>query len=184
MKKDKRSIILILLYAVFLACSFLYDFKPGREIGANFGDFALTMLRIVPPAFVLIGLFEVWVKRETIEKHLGTESGPICYLWAILLSSTTVGGLYVAFPISYSLYRKGARLSVIFTYLGSAAITRIPMAIIEASMLGLKFTVIRFAVSIPLVILSAILLEKYLLRRGFTMSHPDDKTTKIGKQPV
>jgi len=181
MKHGKRSFIIIIIYGLFVAFSFILDFHPGREIGSNFGDFTLTMLRIVPAAFIVISLFEVWVKRETVEKHLGTGSGPLAYFWAVLLSSTTVGGIYVAFPLSYTLYKKGARLSVIFTYLSSAAITRIPMSIFEASLLGIKFTAIRFMVSLPLVILVSILLEKYLLRRGFTMSHPDKLPASTAK---
>ena len=181
MKQGKRNAVIVVAYAIFLIVSFLLEFKPGQQIGLNFSSFALAMLRIVPPAFVLIGLFEVWVKRETVEKHLGTDSGIRGYLGAILLSSTTVGGIYVAFPVSYSLYKKGARLSVIFTYLSSAAITRIPMAIFEASFLGVKFTIIRFLVSLPLVILGSILLEKYLLRRGFKMNHPDKQIVSTVK---
>ena len=181
MKLSKRNAIILVAYAIFLIVSFLIGFKPGQQIGMNFSSFALTMLLIVPFAFILIGLFEVWVKRETVEKHLGVESGIWGYLWAILLSSTTVGGIYVAFPVSYSLYRKGARLSVIFTYLSSAAITRIPMAVFEASLLGVKFTIIRFLVSLPLVILSSILLEKYLTKHGFKMKHPDKQATSTAK---
>ena len=181
MKPGKRNAVILVAYAIFLIVSFLIEFKPGQQIGLNFSSFALTMLRIVPFAFILIGLFEVWVKKETVEKHLGIESGVRGYLWAILLSSTTVGGIYVAFPVAYSLYKKGARLSVIFTYLSSAAITRIPMAIFEASILGAKFTAIRFLVSLPLVILSSILLEKYLLRRGFKMNHPDKQQISTAK---
>jgi len=181
MKDSKRSLIILIIFGLFVCLSFMLDFQPGQEIGFNFGNFAMTMLRIVPFAFVIISLFEVWVKRETVEKHLGTESGPLSYLWAVLLSSTTVGGIYVAFPLSYTLYKKGARLSVVFTYLSSAAITRIPMSIFEASLLGIKFTAIRFMVSLPLVILVSILLEKYLLRRGFIMKHPDEQATSIVK---
>jgi uncharacterized membrane protein YraQ (UPF0718 family) len=181
MKHDKRSTIIIIIYGLFVGFSFMLDFEPGREIGFNFGNFTLTMLPIVPLAFILIGLFEVWVKRETVEKHLGTGSGPLSYLWAVLLSGTTVGGIYVAFPLSYTLYQKGARLSVIFTYLSSAAITRIPMVTFEASLLGIKFTAIRFIVSLPLVILVSILLEKYLLRHGFKMSHPDEQAITSAK---
>ena len=181
MKLSKRNAVILVAYAIFLMVSFLIEFEPGQQIGLNFSGFALTMLSIVPFAFIIIGLFEVWVKRETVEKHLGVESGIRGYLWAILLSSTTVGGIYVAFPVSYSLYRKGARLSVIFTYLSSAAITRIPMAVFEASLLGVKFTIIRFLVSLPLVILSSILLEKYLTKHGFKMSHPDKQAISTAK---
>lgn len=154
-------------YLAFLAASWWTGFNPGLDISHNFAIFSAAMLKILPGAFILIGLFEVWVKRETVEKHLGEGSGVKGYLWVILLSGTTVGGLYLAFPVAYALYSKGARLSVIFTYLGAAAICRIPMTILEASFLGVKFTVIRWLVSLPLVIITSILLGNYLTRRGY-----------------
>jgi len=112
-------------------------------------------------------LFEVWVKKEKVEKHLGRESGFIAYIWVILLAGTTVGGLYVAFPVAYSLYHKGAKLSVVFTYVGAAAICRIPIVIFEASFMGIKFSLIRLFVSIPLVIVSSIWLGNYLGKRNY-----------------
>ena len=87
----------------------------------------------------------------------------------MLLAGTTVGGLYVAFPVAYSLYSKGAKLSVIFTYLGAAAICRVPMAIFEASFMGIKFTRIRLLVSLPLVIVASMLLGNYLTKRNYKL---------------
>ena len=136
-------------------------------MGRHFGLFALDMLKILPCAFILIGLFEVWVKKETVEKHLGEGSLVRGYLWALLLAGTTVGGLYVAFPVAHSLYKKGAKLSVIFTYISAAAVFRVPMAVFEASFMGLKFTAIRFSVSLPLIILSSILLGIYLKKKEY-----------------
>ena len=128
------------------------------------------MLKILPCAFILIGLFEVWVKRETVEKHFGDESGIRGYLWGILLAGTSVGGLYVSFPVAYSLYNKGAKLSIIFTYISASGICRIPMTIFEASFIGIKFTIIRFLVSLPLVIISSILLGNYLTKRNYEIA--------------
>jgi len=125
------------------------------------------MLKVLPCAFILIGLFEVWVKRETVEKHLGEKSGFRGYLLGILLASTTVGGLYVAFPVAYSLYSKGAKLGVIFTYIGASAVCRVPMTIFEASFLGVKFSAIRLLVSIPLVVITSMLLGSYLKKRNY-----------------
>ncbi len=127
------------------------------------------MLKILPCAFILIGLFEVWVKKEIIEKHLGEESGIKGYIWAILLAGTIAGGLLVAFPIAYSMYNKGAKLSIVFTYIGAAAICRVPMAMFEASFMGVKFTAIRLLVSLPLVIVTSILLGNYLSKRNYKM---------------
>jgi len=71
----------------------------------------IYLLKILPCAFILLGLFEVWVKKEVIKKHLGEESCMKGYAWVVLLAGTIAGGLLVAFPIAYSLYNKGAKLS-------------------------------------------------------------------------
>ncbi len=90
----------------------------------------------------------------------------------MLLAGATVGGLYLAFPVAYSLYGKGAKLSVIFTYLGAAAVCRVPMTIFEASFMGIKFTAIRLLVSLPLVIIASILLGNYLTKRNYKINRP------------
>jgi len=168
MKHSKM--LLIFGYFGFLGASFLWGFEPGVKIGRNFILFSIEMLKILPCAFVLIGLFEVWVKKETVEKHLGAEAGIRGYLWSFVLAGTTVGGLYVAFPVAYSLYRKGARLGVIFSYIAAAAICRIPMTIFEASFLGAKFSIIRLLVSLPLVIVSSILLGGFLEKKQYRLT--------------
>jgi len=160
-------IAIISSYVVFVAISWVSGYGPGIEVSHNFASFSLDMLKVLPCAFILIGLFEVWVKKETVEKHFGEKSGMKGYLWGILLASTTVGGLYVAFPVAYSLYSKGAKLSVIFTYIGASAICRVPMTIFEASFLGIKFTVIRLLVAIPLVVMTSMLLGDYLRNRKY-----------------
>ncbi|MFC1861708.1 permease [Chloroflexota bacterium] len=163
-------IAIISAYAIFIALSWIMGVVPGREISHNFASFSLDMLKVLPCAFILIGLFETWVKKETIEKHFGEKSGARGYLWGILLASTTVGGLYVAFPVAYSLYSKGAKLGVIFAYIGASAICRVPMTIFEASFLGVKFSAIRILVTIPLVIITSMLLGGYLTKRKYKIA--------------
>jgi uncharacterized membrane protein YraQ (UPF0718 family) len=160
----------LVAYVAFIVVSLWLSYSPGEEIARNFATFSLDMLKIIPGAFILIGLFDVWVKRETVEKHLGEGSGIQAYIWVVLLAGATVGGLYVAFPIAYSMYHKGARLSVIFTYVGAAAVCRIPMTIFEASFLGIRFSAIRLAVSLALVIISAVLLSNYLKKRNYKIT--------------
>jgi len=169
-------LVIISSYVTFLIASWIFEFNPGKEISHNFGSFSLEMLKIIPCAFILIGLFEVWVKRETAVKYFGEGSGIRGYLWGVLLASTTIGGLYVALPVAYSLHSKGAKLSVIFTYLGASAICRIPMTIFEASFLGIKFSSIRLLVSIPLVIVTSILLGDYLTKRNYKIVEGKEET--------
>ena len=70
-------------------------------------------------------------------------------------------------PVAASLRGQGARLGLVLAYLGLAGVCRVPMALFEASFLGPAFTVVRFAVSLPLVILVSELLGAWLERRGY-----------------
>ncbi|MBA7512802.1 hypothetical protein ES705_04810 [subsurface metagenome] len=63
-RNTKIKISYISGYALFLIASFVFGFNPGREIGYNFISFLVYMLKILPCAFILIGLFEVWVKKK------------------------------------------------------------------------------------------------------------------------
>ena len=57
-------IAIISSYAIFIAVSWALSFDPGREISHNFASFSLDMLKVLPCAFILIGLFEIWVKER------------------------------------------------------------------------------------------------------------------------
>jgi len=161
-RRHTKDYLLVMIFSVFVVFSFIFDFEIGVGIFENFYSFFLTMIKFIPAVFLLIGLFDVWVEKELIEKHLGEDSGFMAYLWALILASTTVGGLYVAFPLAAAIYKKGASPRIIFTYLGAAAVCRIPMTLFEASYVGVKFTVLRWVISIPLIIFSSILLEKLI----------------------
>ena len=178
--KKKNYIYLFLTgaYLLFILFSLLTNYRPGKDIALHFITYFKDMIKIIPFAFLLIGLFEVWVKKETVEKHLGERSGAMSYIWAILLGSTTIGPLIVALPVASSLYQKGAGLKVVFTYVGSSAVCRISMTIFEASYMGIKFTLIRYAVSIPLVILGSILLGNYLEKRNYKIKDCETAAAK------
>jgi uncharacterized membrane protein YraQ (UPF0718 family) len=170
MFKKNFKFIVIGIYFLFVIFSFIYGFNSGEKLGKSFLDFAMPIFKIMPFIFILVALFEVWVKREIIEKHFGEESGVKGFVWAILLSTTTVLSLYSAFPVAYSLYRKGAKLSVIFTYIGASGLCRIVMTTFEISFMGLKFTLIRLFVSLPLVIIFSICLGNYLKDKNYQIT--------------
>ncbi len=171
MKKGEIiSIGLSVLFILFISISFLINYNDGEKTGVAFVNVMLSMLQIIPFAFILIGLFEVWIKKETVMKHLGDESGIKGYFWVLLLAGFTVGGLFVAFPLAETLRKKGASLKVIFAYLGFAGTVRIPMTIFEISFLGLPFTIVRLLVTIPLFLLIGIVIGTILKNKNFQFS--------------
>jgi len=169
LKQISIKSIYFILFLVFIIASFSIDYSPGINIGKNFKDFSLQMIFVLPPIFILIGLFDVWIKKETIIKHLGKDKGIMSFVWVFLLAAPMAGGLLPGFPIAYSLYQKGARLSVVLVFLGAIGVGRIPMIFFESTFLGWKFTVIRLIASIPLVIIAGIILGKILDKDGYKL---------------
>ncbi|MFW5885811.1 MAG: permease [Halanaerobium sp.] len=163
-KTNKLNYVIFTIFVAFIGASYFWNFDLGERIGSNFMIFARDMISILPPAFILIGLFDVWVSRKSIENNFGHTSGFKKYIYAILLAATTVGGTFVAFPVANTLYHKGANYSSIFTYVTAASLVMIPMSIMEASILGIKFTAIRIGVSLPLVIISSIILGNFFTK--------------------
>ncbi|HPR59232.1 MAG TPA: hypothetical protein PK915_12775, partial [Bacteroidales bacterium] len=85
------------------------------------------------------------------------------------LSMAQVGPLYGAFPVAYLLWKKGTSVRNIFIYLGAFCTIKIPMLTFEIGFLGWKFSLIRTLLSIPLIVLIAILLDRYFIKHKFEM---------------
>lgn len=169
MTKQQKNYMIFLTFILFSAVSLILRIDLGIRMWNNFLLFAKDMMLILPPAFILIGLFDVWAKRETIEKHFGQSNSLVRFIWSILLASTTVGGTFVAFPLANSLYHKGAKYSSILTYVTAASLFMIPMTIMESSMLGLKFTLIRLISSVPFIITGAIIIGRHLEKTSYAL---------------
>lgn len=150
------------IFTVFLLGSLSIGFDPGRQIYSNFSQFILEMASFLPIMFLLIGLFDVWVPKERIERHIGHESGLLGSFWVILLATLQAGPLYGAFPVAYILSKKGASVRNIFIYLGTFSCMKIPLLTFEIGFLGLKFSLLRTIFSLPVFIIIGILMEKIL----------------------
>ncbi|MDD5382162.1 MAG: permease [Candidatus Margulisbacteria bacterium] len=152
----------VVIFAVFLLGSLSLGFDPGKQIYSNFSQFILEMASFLPIMFLLIGLFDVWVPREGIERHIGQESGLLGAFWVILLATLQAGPLYSAFPVAYILSKKGASVRNIFIYLGTFSCMKIPLLTFEIGFLGLKFSLLRTLFSLPVFFIIGVLMEKYL----------------------
>jgi len=95
-----------------------------------------------------------------LEKHIDSESGVKGIFLVILLAMLQAGPLYGAFPVAHILYKKGASIRNIFVYLGAFSSMKLPMLGIEIGYLGIKFTVLRTLISLPLFICIGFVMEK------------------------
>jgi uncharacterized membrane protein YraQ (UPF0718 family) len=99
--------------------------------------------------------------------YLGGKNLPLTTGLAALFGSITIMSGFIAFPVAAALQRKGARLSFLFTYIGASGVCRIPMTLFKASFLGLEFTILRYAVAVPLIALSSEIMGSYLQKREY-----------------
>jgi uncharacterized membrane protein YraQ (UPF0718 family) len=157
-------------FAVFSVGSFWLGFDPGKTIYQSFTKSFIEMITFIPFLFIIVGLFDVWFPKEKIEKHIGKDSGIKGILTVIVLAMLQAGPLYGAFPVAYILYKKGASIKNIFIYLGAFSTLKIPMLGIEIGYLGLKFTLARTLVALPLFILIGYFMEWYLKNRNFKVN--------------
>jgi uncharacterized membrane protein YraQ (UPF0718 family) len=161
LKIIKRYRVFILLLLVNLAALVIFP-DVGSEAFRLTGSNLLEMLSVLPPIFILLGLLDVWVKRETMIKYMGENSGLIGILIAFFIGSAAAGPLYAAFPVAGVLLKKGTKMSNVFIMLGAWSTTKIPLILFEASALGLKFMLIRLAMDIIGVAIIAYITEKAL----------------------
>jgi len=165
--KKHRNYVWVAAYVILTILSFILGFNPGKAVFTNFTQSFVEMITFVPFLFIIVGLFDVWVPKERIQKHIGQESGVKGIVLVVLLAMLQAGPLYGAFPVAYLLYRKGASIRNIFIYLGAFSSMKIPMLGIEIGYLGIEFSLARTLVSLPLFIGIGYLMEWYLKNRHF-----------------
>jgi uncharacterized membrane protein YraQ (UPF0718 family) len=157
----KRYRVFLALAAVNIAILVFFP-ETGRKSVAITGKNLLEMLLIVPPIFILLGLLDVWVKRETMTKYMGEDSRIIGVLLAFFIGSAAAGPLYAAFPVAGVLLKKGCKLSNVFIMLGAWSTTKIPLILFEASALGPKFMLIRLGMDLIGIAAIAYFIERIL----------------------
>ncbi len=160
-KQIKRYKLVLIMAAIYIALLFI---SPNiAKTSFNFStDYLKEMLIIMPPVFLLMGLIDVWIPKEKIQKWLGKGSGLKGVLLSIGLGTLPTGPLYVAFPMAATLIKKDASIFNIALFLGSWGALKIPQLMLEASFLGVEFTILRFVLTLVALIIIGLIMEVML----------------------
>lgn len=156
LKKYKAFFIVLLGVLVLTVINQEIGFKALSVTAYSFKE----MILVIPPIFLLLGLLDVWVPKETMIKYMGEGSGLKGILLAIFIGSAAAGPLYGAFPVAAVFMKKGVSFRNILIFIGAWSTTKIPMFLFEIASLGAKFAVTRLLVDIPGIILIAYILSK------------------------
>jgi uncharacterized membrane protein YraQ (UPF0718 family) len=162
MKRLSKAYLLFLalmvLDLVILAMSPASGKLVFRYTFSNF----YQMLGVIPPVFILLGLLDVWVPRETMMRYLGPGSGLKGAVISLMLGAVAAGPLYGAFPVAAAMARKGASFTNILILIGSWSTLKIPMFLFETASLGPAFAITRALVDIPGVVLLAWIIARWM----------------------
>jgi hypothetical protein len=80
-------------------------------------------------------------------------------------------------------YPPQCMLRIVLVFLSAAGICRVPMTLFEASFLGWRFTCIRFAVSLPLVVFFSAVVGCWFDRRRYRLPDVDGTLTESKMDP-
>lgn len=182
MKMIKKYKFPILMGFIFVVLAVLVPTTATQSTQVTW-DYFKEMALIMPPVFLLMGLMEVWIPKNKIQKWIGSESGIRGGLISLLLGTLPTGPLYVAFPMTATLLRKGASLTNMVIFLGSWAALKIPQLMVETKFLGVPFAGLRFGLTLTALVIMGLIIEAFLGRHPVTGWLPPENDETIKKQP-
>lgn len=150
----KAFLVVLALLALYGA----FNWEVGQKVVETTIYQLREMVLVIPPIFILLGLLDVWVPKETMVKFMGEKSGFKGILLALFIGSAAAGPLYGAFPVAAVFMKKGVKFTNILIFLGAWSTTKIPMFLFEVASLGPVFAITRLLVDIPGIIIIAYLL--------------------------
>ena len=105
MKTIKTNIGLIIVLILLIA-TFVFDYSLGLKAVDTIKFSFKEMILVLPPIFILMGLLDVWVHKDTMVKYMGDDSGIVGIILAFLVGSLSAGPLYWAFPVATVFIKK------------------------------------------------------------------------------
>jgi uncharacterized membrane protein YraQ (UPF0718 family) len=179
MKKLKRYRFFFILLIGLVITAFINQAIAIKTVQLT-GKSIIDMFILLPPIFILVGLLDQWVKKETLIRYLGERSGIVGVLFTLLLATVAAGPLYIAFPIAVLLLKKGASVRYIVFFLGAWSTVKLPVLVYEFTSFGPKFTLIHICFGLVFYYIAGILFEKMysqqkLLKNDITSVFDKDK---------
>ncbi|MGI6433646.1 MAG: permease [Sphaerochaetaceae bacterium] len=162
MKKTLKSYGLFIVALVLVGITYGLSKEAGIEAVHTIGKSSKEMLLILPPVFILLGLLDVWVPRETMIRFMGEGSGLLGVVLAFLLGSAAAGPLYVVFPIAVAFMKKDVKFFNILVLIGAWSTTKFPMIMFELGALGPRFALTRLALNVPIILIMAWIIDAVL----------------------
>lgn len=165
--KNKFLVFSVILLIVFS----IVDISITYKALDNTFNQVISMLMIVPPIFILIGLFDVWVPREKVIALMGEKSGARGMFLAFLLGAFSAGPTVAAFPVAIIMLKKGAKYSNVMFFIMTWSTLKIPIIFFQVSQVGWQLTTIINVSMIVVFIIGAIFTDKLFTKEEKEMMY-------------
>jgi len=147
--------LFVLLSLAAVATAFAFHKGVAREGLLESGKLLLQMGPVLLVAFVLAGMFSVLMSPDAIGNWLGRDAGFRGLLVGTLAGALTPAGPFVVFPLLAVLLKGGASVGAVASYLTAWALLGVHrVAALEIPILGWRFVLVRYLVSLaaPIVV--------------------------------
>ncbi len=98
-------ILFVSLAIIFALLVWFFPESGSKSLQVTWNTLRELMI-ILPGVMILMGLFSVWISKQTVVNYLGRGSGLKGIGLSILFGTLPTGPLYIAFPIALSLLRR------------------------------------------------------------------------------
>ena len=126
-----------------MAISFIKEKQRTKEALKATFKILYTILPVLIFVFVLMGLIQAYVSRETIAAILGKETGVMGILYAELVGSVVLFLPSAVFPFGGYLHDNGAAYGPIAGFVFTAILIGVTTLPLELKLLGKRFTIAR-----------------------------------------
>ena len=116
------------------------------------------VLDIIVAVSIFIGLFQIWVKPQTIVKLLGKGSGIKGFILVCTFPILMGGSLFTIFPLLKVLREKGARQGAIASFI-TAWGGKAPLLPLETQFLGWPFALLRLSLVVLFAFVMGVLMD-------------------------
>jgi len=106
-------------------------------------DMVIKIFPLLIFAYIVAGMVQVLVPRDTVSEWLGRESGFRGIIIACVAGGITPGGPFVSLPVATGFLRAGAGVGTVVAYLTAWSLWAAGRIPLELGFLGFRFTAIR-----------------------------------------
>jgi len=160
---DMRAGQIYLIVALgLMAISYMKEKQRTREALKATFKILYTIMPVLIFVFVLMGLIQAYVSRETIASILGQKNGALGIIYAELIGSIALFLPPAVFPFGGYLHNNGASYGSIAGFVFTAILIGVTTLPLEFKLFGKRFTIARNIFTFVLAFFIALLMEEIL----------------------